>query len=121
MKHLSNIIFTLMFLNVDCTLTVNFKALRSITKELARKFFEVSVISVGGRSDFIEFVVLKNFRDQNVAHSIVSLEDLNSPEYKGINTSAVIAFNSVESLNNFNNETFVYKKTEVQQRNDFEK
>lgn len=88
----------------------HFQAFQNISKALEESNHEVSVISVNGSSDFIEFSVLKNFRDQNVPHSVVAFESLNSSEYKGINTSAVIVFDSVGNLKDFNNETFTCNK-----------
>lgn len=81
------------------------KAFRNISKAFAKTKYEVSVISVNGKSDFIDFAVLPTLNCQNVPHSVVTFENMNSPEYKGINTSAVIAFESIDSLKEFNNET----------------
>lgn len=110
MKHIWITLFVAVFLQVVYASKYQFKALLEISKALARKNHEVSVISVNESSDFIEFAVLPNFMDLAVPHSVMAFEDLNSPEYKGINTSAVISFDSIHSLQKFNNETSTCKK-----------
>lgn len=111
MKLLFKILVLSIFLKVNCILKCQYQAFKDISRALAAANYEVSVISVNGRSDFIESVVLKTFQDQNVPHSILSFKDLNSPDYKGINTSAVIAFDSINSLKSFNNETYTCTKS----------
>lgn len=86
------------------------KAFKNIAKALAASNHEVSVISVNGKSDFNEIAVLPNFIAQSVPYSIAAFENMNSPEYKGINTSSVIAFDSIDSLKIFNNETYTCNK-----------
>lgn len=115
MIRVREILLVFLVASVKCTFKDKneLKAFKNIAKALHESNHEVSVISVNGLSVFIEFAVLPNFNELNVPHTVVAFENLNSPKYKGINVSAVIAFDSVDSLVNFNNETFTKKKSRL--------
>lgn len=100
MIRVREILLVFLVASVKCTFKDKneLKAFKNIAKALHESNHEVSVISVNGLSVFIEFAVLPNFNELNVPHTVVAFKNLNSPKYKGINVSAVIAFDSVDSL-----------------------
>lgn len=110
MKRFSKVLFLSLLLKANCGSNYRPKAFSNISEALAATNHEVAVISVNGSSDFVEAVVLPNFSEQKVPHSVMAFKDLNSPEYRGIDTSAVIAFDSIDSLKDFNNETYTCRK-----------
>lgn len=104
MKHFLRLLLTFVLFKANLASKIYKVAFEEITKVLAATNHEVLVMSVNGSSDFINFAVLKIFGEKNVPHKVVAFKNVDSPEYQGINTSAVIGFDSFKSLENFNNE-----------------
>lgn len=125
MNQVLAVYFIIAFLTVKCEFqrNIQFKAFQSLSRTLARSCHEVSVISVNGKSNFIDFAVLPTLSNQNVPHLVVAFEGINSSENKVINTSAIIAFDSMYSLRDFNKKTFFCAEPEFNNcttlKNDF--
>lgn len=114
MKISSFLTFQVIFFAAQCQAVIKVEkvlafALKNITKKLFDDNREVVIINYLGNLSFVEKTLIKSVSDENLPFKFNNLKKIDKKLYS-LKESAVLSFNSVESLVEFNNQTVLTNK-----------